>query len=583
MLPHSLRALGLGALGLTLLSQTGCPTASGKLGDLESGADADSEGTDTDGATSGGDPSASGGTQDAGDDGDSDTTGDPPSESCEGQIDVAPSVARVMDAQRWAHAVEDLLGFVPEAIELSSTSNGTEFDVVPLTQAATGQLIGAATEAAALLPDGYVPCAGPEDACLTQFADDLASLAWRRPASEDEVAMLVEASAGQPYDDRVRAIVTDILQHPHFYEITEVGTPDPEDPTRLVIDGRSIATRIARLVWNSVPDPELLELAAAGQLANPEVRRQQVQRMLAAPRAATAVGDFTEMWLRLDALGDGDKDPVIFPDFDALLADAMREEARRFAVGVIVDGDGLWSTLTTSTTTYVNGDLASSVYGSDILGSAPAGAAFEPVQLDPARREGIYTLSGPMAAWSNADGVGVSRRGLAVYEVALCGGPLPPSPPDAPPFALPALAAESRHEYHGEVFGEPTCAACHEIFDSLTWGLDNYDAVGRWQTEIEPNGAPAGATAVPVAPTEDGPVWMYDSREAYLELLRSHDDARRCVVEQRVAFAFDRGVGTEDECWVLALRNAFDDSGGHLPTLLEEIVAHPAFVLVRPS
>ena len=584
MLPHPLRALGPGALGLTLLSQTACPTASGKLGDLESGGDSDTEGAETDGATSGVDPSATGGMQETGDDGGSgDSTGEPPNEGCEGQIDVPPSIARVMDARRWSHAVEDLLGITPPPVELSPSSNGTEFDIVPLTQAATGQLVGAAMQAAAMLPDGYVPCASDEDTCLAEFTAPLASRAWRRPATDDEVATLVGLSTGLDYDERVRTIAADILQHPDFYVITEIGTPDPEDPTRLVIDGRSIATRMARLIWNSIPDDELLALAVTGQLSDPAVRRQEAQRMLSAPRAATAVADFTEMWLRLDELSEASKDAMVFPEFDAALADAMREEARRFSVAVIVDGDGLWETLTSSTTTYVNAGLATSIYGSDIIGATPVGEAFEAVQLDPARREGLFTLSGPMAAWSNPGGVGVSTRGLALLEVAFCQGYLVPPPPGGAPNELPEVPADGRHAYYDSVFADPTCDGCHYVFDPLTWGLDNYDAIGRYQTSLQPNGDPAGANPVPVEAWEDGPLWTYDSREDYLEQVTTHDAVRECVIEQRVAFAFDRAPGSEDECWIRSLRNVFDDSGGHIPTVVEEIVAHSAFTLVRPS
>lgn len=584
MLPLPHRALGLGALGLTLLTQTACPTVSGKLGGLETGADPDSGGdAGTDGATSGVDPTATGGMDDAGSDDGSGSTGEPPMEGCEGQIDVGPSIARVMDARRWSHAIEDLLGVTPPAIDLPPASNGTEFDVVPLTQAATGQLVGGAMQAAAMLPDGYVPCAGDEDTCLADFAGPLASRAWRRPATADEVTTLVDLSAGQPYDDRVRVVVTDVLQHPDFYEVTEVGAPDSEDPTRTVIDDRSIATRMARLLWNSIPDQELLDAAAAGQLADPQVRRQQVQRMLGLPRAATAVGDFTEMWLRLDELDSDDKDPGIFPEFDAALADAMREEARRFAVATTLNGDGLWDTLTTSTTTYANADLAA-LYGVDVVSPPPAGGNFEAVQLDPTRRGGIYTLSGPLATWADDDGIGIVPRGEAVWRAAFCGGILPPPPPSVEPPDLEDIDAENRPELHAQVFtADPECAGCHVFSDPLTWGLDNYDGLGRWQTELDLFGGPAGADAVPVAAWGEASPMTYESREDYLQQLRTNDEARRCLIEHRIEFAFDRAMVGEDECWVYELRNAFDASGGHLPTLLEDIVAHASFVLARPS
>ena len=72
-----------------------------------------------------------------------------------------------------------------------------------------------------------------------------------------------------------------------------------EEPTREQISDFALASRLSYFLWRSMPDGELLSLAARGQLTQPQTLRSQVERLLNDPRAERFIDDFTGQWLDL--------------------------------------------------------------------------------------------------------------------------------------------------------------------------------------------------------------------------------------------------------------------------------------------
>lgn len=563
---------------LSLLPTAACNTKPGELGGVGEGTGGgDAEGTDATigvSATSNGDGVGDSAGEEAGDT--EEDTGEPP-QACTTAIGV--SRARVLDAHKWTNAVADLLDVVPPAAPIAAEATVGPFYVGFPSSETTESFATAATDVAMSLGDGFVECGDvDDDACLTQLVDSVAAQAWRRSITDAETAMFL-ALPGGSLDERGRAVVQTVLASPEFYDITETGSADPDDPTRIMLDRRAIATRLAHLVWNSVPDAALLERATSGALSDPQARREEVQRMWADPRAYQMVDDYIEQWLGLGRLRTNDKEIVGWTeDFPQ----AMLDEVGLFAARVIIEQGGTWGDLLTAPFSVVNGPLAQLVYGEDIVGPLPGGDAFEVVALDPARRSGILSLSGPMSAWSGQASIGISRRGYAILDRLVC-VVVPPEPIDTNPD-LPDGPADSRHEYQQNLFGNNSCAGCHDLFDPTSFAFDNYDALGRWQTELSPAGGLAGGAEqdVPVEPY--GSIFLpsegavdFETRAELLTTLQESTDVKRCVVMQQTRFAFGRDVSAEN-CMVQELLATFDDSGATFDTLVEDIAAHEDFV-----
>ncbi len=572
--PRTLKTL----FTLSLLPLAACVTKPGELGGLDDDAGQDGDAGDDVGATTGGagDAGESDGAEDDGQD-----TGVNDDGGTMVACDVGPGLPRYLDPVKWTNAVQDLIGVDAPPLGVDAqTAFGTPFAYTPPTASSEEAFVEGAAAAAALLPDDHVPCEGDEEACLTDFAAGIASRAWRRIVPAVEAAELVPADGA--YDDRARAIAETVMASPDFYDITETGVADPEDGGRIILDRRSTATRIALLVWNSLPDYELLQRAADGELDDPEVRREELIRMLQGPRAAAAVGDYTEQWLGLSELRDADK---LLDGWDAAIAEAAITEARMFAVDVTLDQDGTWDDLLSRSSSFANGPLAALVYGDDIDGAPPVGDDFSAVVFDSVRRGGLFTLAAPLASWAHAESIGISQRGIAIRQRVLC-QQLPAPPPDIDPMPPVESDATSRHEFQADVIPAPDCTGCHVLFDPITFGFDHYDAFGRWQTSLAVDGHLDDGTGVPVDPSGsveaidiDG---EYSDREELMEILRTAPEARECAVVQRLQFAYGRELSDQDECTVNELTALFDAQGGSLSAVLGDIVAHDTFILARP-
>ena len=86
-----------------------------------------------------------------------------------------------------------------------------------------------------------------------------------------------------------------------------------------------MASHLSYFLWASMPDDELLDLAAQGKLHDDEVLRGQVRRMLRDPRARGLADSFAAQWLGIRPLGITIRpDAKLFPEFDEELAAAMR-------------------------------------------------------------------------------------------------------------------------------------------------------------------------------------------------------------------------------------------------------------------
>jgi hypothetical protein len=238
-----------------------------------------------------------------------------------------------------------------------------------------------------------------------------------------------------------------------------------------------LASRLSFFLWSSIPDDELLRVAAAGKLKNPAVLDQQVRRMLGDAKAQALVTNFAGQWLHLRNLRSMVPNSNEFPDFDDNLRQAMLRETELFFDSIIREDRSVVDLLTADYT-YVNERLATHYGIPGIYGNH-----FRRVTLTEDARRGLLGKGAILMVTSHADRTSPVVRGKWILE-NLVGAPPPPPPPNVPPLKDSDEGAKPRsmREQMEEHRASPVCAGCHKVMDPLGFALENFDAVGAWRT-----------------------------------------------------------------------------------------------------
>jgi len=377
-----------------------------------------------------------------------------------------------------------------------------------------------------------------EEACARRIIDRLVRRAYRRPAAESEVESLINVYQagrdGGDFDAGIELVLEALLSSPKFLIRAEAEPTRASVGTIFRLSDLELASRLAFFLWQSIPDDELLDLAARGRLRDPAVRARQVSRMLADRRATRFTTDFAEQWLQVRNLQTHEPDGQLFAEFDPTLRDAMRRETQLFFASQVREDRPL-PELLRANYTYLNEALARHYGINDVYGSH-----FRRVTLTDERRFGLLGQASVLTTSSYPNRTSVVLRGKWVLE-NLLGAPPPPPPANVPPLkentpgSKPAALRERMEQHRAN----PTCAACHTRMDPLGFALENYDAVGRWRTTDD--GAPIDSTVQLAGKTIDSPRAF---REALLE--EGEGAFVRTVIDKLLTYALGRGVTHAD-------------------------------------
>jgi hypothetical protein len=343
-----------------------------------------------------------------------------------------------------------------------------------------------------------------------------------------KLVALAEANGDGP-ERGVQLAIQAILISPNFlYRIER--DPDPTDAARIHrITDFELATRLSYFLWSTLPDEELLDIAERGQLHEPAVLDAQVNRMLQDRRAAALVENFAGQWLELRNLDSVKPDPDRFLIWGPELKNAMRTETRMFLDYVLRENRPL-SDLLDARYTFLNERLAKFY---DIPGVT--GPEFRRVELTTDERGGILTQASVLTVSSYPTRTSPTIRGKYILNNIL-GTPPPPPPPDVPPLDASKVGSEvSLRRQLEEHRSNATCASCHSRMDVLGFGLENYNAIGRWRAMDGKFPIDAGGT-LPGGKTFTSPA------EMKALLLDNLPDFARCVSEKMLVYALGRGL-----------------------------------------
>jgi len=325
--------------------------------------------------------------------------------------------------------------------------------------------------------------------CAESILTELATRAFRRPVTSEDVAELIafydEAAAGEGFEIGVRTGLQVILSSPEFLFRLE-GVPDDARPGESYrLSELDLAERLSFFLWSTVPDEELIEVAASGRLSDPAVLEQQVRRMLDDPRSEALATRFAHQWLRLQDVGRVWPDPYLYPEFSQQLVDVMVRETQLLFMHLVEEDRSLLE-LFGADYTFVNDRLARH-YGIEGV----SGAKFRRVDYPNDQRRGILGHGSVLVLTSMAVRTSPVMRGKWVMEV-LMGTPPPPPPPNIPTFDASPLAVGGRRLTTRERMeahrADPVCASCHRFMDPIGLALDNFDVAGKWR--IRENMAP---------------------------------------------------------------------------------------------
>ena len=415
----------------------------------------------------------------------------------------------------------------------------------------------------------YPNDASEEAACAQNIITDLATRAFRRPATPEDLEGLLQMyelgrSKGD-FENGIRTAVQTLIAMPDFvfrFERVPAGI-GPGESYR--VSDLELASRLSYFLWSSAPAAELTEIANQGRLREEGVLEQQVRRMLGGPRSETLATNFAMQWLRLTGMHDVHPEGVLFPEYTSNLGRSMQREVELLFDSIVREDRSVLDLLTADYT-FVDEALARHYGIPNILGNR-----FRRVVLDDPNRFGLLGKGAVLTVTSQANRTSPVSRGKYVLEV-LVGSPPPLPPPVVPPFKEAGdndvvLTVRERMMEHRE---NPVCNACHQIMDPIGLTMENFDAVGRWR----PNDG--GSLIDPAAEMYDGT--KLDGPNSLRQAIVKRSDAfLGSFAQNLLAYALGRVLDHRDMPTVRTIVRAAADDGDLFSAFIMNVVKSAPF------
>ena len=508
-----------------------------------------------------------------------------PALCAEAPLMVPPTQTRLLDGEQYTNALRALLDDATLAPELDERMG-------ELVTALGAERLHDSLETIVAEAD-LGGCS--DDACAKAWLLDLARRAFRRELADDERTLLEriydDERAHPEYPASVRdatqTVAEVVLQSPQLLYVVEEGT-ELDDTAIRRLRGAEVATRLALLLWNSIPDQTLLDAAASGELDDEAGIRAQAERMLDDPRARRMVREFFFHWLGLNgsdnqpSLEDAAKDDALYPEMDDALRDSMREELGAFVERIVFEENGSIEALFTDRSAWVDAELA------DVYGVSAPESGREWVELDANERAGILTRAAFLSVYAGARTRSPIRRGVFVLQNTLCRA-LGEPPPNANDVRVEGGDGEdgvrSLREDVTARTSASECAACHEIINPIGFTFAHYDAIGRFRTDevqvvddVEHvfTRDPAGE----LASGSDADGTFADATELSRALSES-EEVRDCMATRFYEYAMRRHAEDGDVCSLEQLKTTFRE-GGTFIDLIVGIAQTDVFRHVHP-
>ncbi len=409
--------------------------------------------------------------------------------------------------------------------------------------------------------------------CATTILSRMARLAYRRAVTKDDLQTLLEffergRRDGGTFEAGIQFALERMLVDPDFL-LRVHKAPASKAGAVYRLSDVELASRLSFFLWSSIPDEALLDAADRGDLSKPAILEQHVRRMLADPRATSAlVGDFAAQWLNLRRVGEVVVHPDFYPDFDDNLLDGFMQETELFIASTLGEDRSVHDLLRADYT-FVNERLARHYGIPGVYGSR-----FRRVTLPNLdQRGGLLAQGAILATTSYPDRTSPVLRGKWLLD-NIFGIYVPPPPAnvdtsltEVKPGTVPPTIRERLAQHRRD----PVCGSCHAVIDPPGFALEHFDAIGKWRT-IDEAGKPVDAvgTTVSGAPVEG----LAGLRSL---LLQQPDRFPTTVTEKLLAYALGRRLEYYDRPAVRQIVRAAGAGNYRWSSLILGIVNSPTF------
>jgi len=423
----------------------------------------------------------------------------------------------------------------------------------------------------------------PDDQCAGQFIARAGRLLFRRPLNAAELTSYIAtqhalALQRHSFYSGLSAAIAQMLITPDFLFRVETSSADPAHPGLLQLDAYSRAARLSFFLWNSAPDSELLDAAQSGRLTSSRGLRQQVERLLSAPRVEDGMRAFF-----IDMLGFSgiDQDPgfdtlsidtTFYPNFTPNVRRDAEEQTLRTIVDQLLHRNGDYRDLFVTRDTFLTPELAA-VYRVPLPRSQELGGAVPWVPYhfaDDAPYVGLLTQISFLSLHSHPGRTSPTRRGKALREIFLC-QKVPP-PPGNVDFSLVQNTNDPRYKTVRQRLtvhrNEPMCAGCHKIMDPLGLSFEHFDTAGEYRSNE--NGAPIDASG-------DLNGHHFDDVAQLAQLVRDDPAATSCLLNRLYAYGTTRRATPQEQSWLAAQQVELAKQGFRWRELMRRITLNADF------
>ncbi len=404
---------------------------------------------------------------------------------------------------------------------------------------------------------------------LSQSAlQTLLTRTFRRPVPPEVTALyqqIFEATQDEGMSPQagLRQVIESMLCSPRFlYERPFADKPD----------AFAVASRLSYFLWNSMPDQELMSLAASGAILDTPVLESQVRRMIADPKSDRFVVDFAGQWLGLRRVGAMLPDPKLYPAYDPALERAIRSESEALFSEILHSNRPVTDFLNPGYA-MLNERLAEHYEINGVEGNE-----FRRVNLPAGHpRGGLLGHASMLTITSNGTRTSPVVRGVWILENLLDSPPSPP-PPDVEPIEPDVRGSTTIREMLAKHRDVATCNECHRRIDPWGFGLENFDAVGAWREQygINGKGKPVDAASkTPGGESFDGVVEMRSI------LMQQSDRFTQAITAKLLSHAVGHPTTIAERVAIDEIVKQNKQSGGRFADLIVQICTHPMFLQIE--
>jgi len=498
------------------------------------------------------------------------------------------AVTRLITPQQYENTIDYVLGpGVAPRVQFSSFRRMS--GLTALGAKAAGMSAGgldaleraARATASTVVSEGHreflLPCAPkatnkPDDKCVGKVVRHYGRLLLRRSLSDEEVGryVAIASEATTKFGDFYQGLSTSLsglFMAPDLLYIIETTEPDPGHPGQVRLTAESKASRLSLLLWNALPDEELINVAEKGDLNEPADLARQVDRMLASPRMEDGLRAFFDDFLVLEATDNLAKDPIIYPVFTQQTAKATREQTLQMIINHVLVRNADYRDLFTSRETFVNDRLAP-IYKMQV-GFTKTG--WSPVEVAP-ERAGLLSQVGFLTLHAHPGRSSATRRGRALREIFLC--QKVPDPPANVDFSGFENAESGSHTARGRIAvhtSNPVCAGCHKVTDPIGLALENFDGAGEFRQS-------EGGETIDSSGNLDGK--KFSDAAGLGKALHDHPALPGCFVRRLYSYGVGYDAVATQRPVLDDLTKRFGEHGYRVVDLLHEIATDDAFYKV---